>query len=168
MEHGGFMDTIFGTSHDITAAQECARAALIFVYGLVMLRLSGRRTFAQWSALDVVMTIVIGSALSRTMTASAPLVGTLSAVAVLVFLHIAVSYAIARSDVLSRIVEGRSVVLTRHGAVDQTVRLKHKISNSDLAEAMRSAGLNGLDAISSVDRLELEPSGKISVVKKQE
>ena len=39
------LDAIFGGMKDLTLAQECARAVLVFFYGLVMLRLSGRRTF---------------------------------------------------------------------------------------------------------------------------
>ncbi len=67
------MEAILGSGHAVGPWQECARAILIFLYGLVLLRLSGRRTFAQWSALDVVLSIIIGSSLSRALTGSAPL-----------------------------------------------------------------------------------------------
>ncbi|MGN6147960.1 MAG: DUF421 domain-containing protein, partial [Rhizomicrobium sp.] len=100
------MDALFGIKDHISLAQECARAVLIFAYGLVMLRLSGRRTFARWSALDLIISIVVGSALARAMTGSAPLAGTLAAVAVLIILHIAFSFAVARSEWFSDVIEG--------------------------------------------------------------
>ncbi len=59
------MDLIFGTMHHVTGPQECARAVLIFFYGLFMLRLSGRRTFAHWSALDMIISIIVGSTMAR-------------------------------------------------------------------------------------------------------
>ena len=37
-----FLDTLFGTGRDLTLWQECARAVLIFAYGLLLMRLSGR------------------------------------------------------------------------------------------------------------------------------
>ncbi len=85
---GPTLETIFGGMKDPTLGQECARAVLIFFYGLVMLRLSGRRTFAQMSAIDLVISIVVGSNLSRAMTGGVPLWGTLASVIVLVVLHL--------------------------------------------------------------------------------
>ena len=46
---GCVVETIFGIKDHLTIAQECARAVLIFAYGLAMLRLSGKRTFAMVS-----------------------------------------------------------------------------------------------------------------------
>ena len=80
-------ESVLGTMHDVSVGQECARAILIFLYGLVLMRISGRRTFAKWSALDIIVSITSGSALSRALTGSAPLDVTIAAVAVLTFLH---------------------------------------------------------------------------------
>ena len=71
------LDDVFGSTVGITWWQECARAALIFCYGLLLVRLAGRRIFATWSALDIVVAIVTGSTLSRALTGNAPLFGTL-------------------------------------------------------------------------------------------
>ena len=83
---GPTLETIFGGMKDLTLGQECARAVLISFYGLGMLRLSGRRTFAQMSAIDLVISIVVGSNLSRAMTGGVPFWGTLASVIVLVVL----------------------------------------------------------------------------------
>jgi len=155
------MDALFGIKDHVTLAQECARAVLIFAYGLVMLRLSGRRTFARWSALDLIISIVVGSALARTMTGNAPLGGTLAAVAVLVVLHIAFSIAVARSAWLSDIVEGSAVTLGRGGAVDEEMRKRHYISSEDLTEALRR---QGVERIEDTKAIYLEANGKISVI----
>ena len=62
-------------------------------YGLVMLRLRGRRTFAQMSAVDLIISIIVGSNLSRAMTGGVPFLGTMVFVAVLVALHPMLVYA---------------------------------------------------------------------------
>lgn len=161
------MDAIFG-NQDITALQECARAALVFFYGLVMLRLSGRRTFAQMSAVDLVISIIIGSNLSRAMTGGAPFWGTLASVALLVALHLLLVHALARHDMLARWVEGRPILLARDGRVDEQARRRCKISHADIEEALRGHGLDGMAEADKVAKLVLEPSGKISVIRRQD
>ena len=59
MVHG--LDYVFGVSPSIGWAQECARAALILAYGLAVVRLVGRRVFGKWTALDIVVSIMVGS-----------------------------------------------------------------------------------------------------------
>jgi uncharacterized membrane protein YcaP (DUF421 family) len=157
----------FGTMHNVGLAQECARAVLIFAYGLIVLRISGRRTFAQWSAIDIVVSIIVGSSLSRAVTGSAPLWGTLAAVAVLVLLHLGISYVVSRSQKLSKLIEGDSVVLASNGDIQKANLHRHLVSLSDLSQALRGNGLDGLAAIGNTKRIELEPSGKIGIVRKE-
>jgi uncharacterized membrane protein YcaP (DUF421 family) len=163
----GMLIAIFGVKDHLDIAQECARAVLIFCYGLVMLRLSGRRTFGHWSALDVVMSIIAGSALSRAMTGGAPLPGTLAAVAVLSLLHLLVAYGVAGSKTLSRIIEGAPVTLTRDGVLSRKLRLWHAISDTDIGEAMRRHQLEGLEEMGEVREMTLEVNGRLSILKKK-
>jgi uncharacterized membrane protein YcaP (DUF421 family) len=80
--------TIFGETSHVSIAQECARAGLVFGYGLVAVRIAGRRVFGKWSAVDIVVSIMIGSNLSRAITGSAPLWGTLAASTLILALHL--------------------------------------------------------------------------------
>jgi uncharacterized membrane protein YcaP (DUF421 family) len=162
------LEAIFGGMKDLTLGQECARAALCFFYGLIMLRLSGRRTFAQMSAIDLVISIIVGSNLSRAMTGGVPFWSTLASVAVLVGLHLILAHLVARNAKLARWVEGRPITLASDGVINDEARLGCKISMADLDEALREKGLDGIAAIGQAKKLVLEPSGKISVVKKKE
>lgn len=159
------MESLFGTPHNVTFGQECARAALVFIYGFLVLRLSGRRAFGKWSALDFVVSIIIGSSLARVITGEAPIDGTFSAVAIMILMHLALSWAVAHSDALSRLIEGKTVELSKGVSIDQRVRKSHLVSNADLDEALRAECLGGLEDLGKTKRLHLEPSGKISVVK---
>jgi len=159
------MDAFLGTTHNVNAAQECLRAFLVFLYGLIVLRLSGRRTFARMSALDFIITIVVGSVLAQAMTGSVPIGPAMIGVAILVSLHALIAFVVARSDTVSRMIEGRSVSLLRDGHLDEEARLGCKISHADLVEALREKGVDGLKELQRVKTLQLEPSGKISVIK---
>lgn len=159
------MEFLFGTVHNVTLAQECARAALVFIYGFFILRIAGRRAFGKWSALDFVVSIVIGSSLARVITGEAPINGTFCAAAIMIVMHWALSWGVAHSDAFSRLIEGTTVQLSDGASIYEDIRKAHLVSNADLEEAMRMEGLGGLVDLSETKRLHLEPSGKISVVK---
>jgi uncharacterized membrane protein YcaP (DUF421 family) len=156
------LDAIFGAGSDLTWWQECNRAALIFIYGLVLLRIAGRRMFGRWSALDIVGSIIVGSNLSRALTGNAPLWGTLAATTLLVMLHWALSHVVARSPRLSRLVEGHGVKLATDGQLDRRTALRRAVSEKDLHEALRASGV---EDVSKTRLVTLEPSGKITVLK---
>jgi uncharacterized membrane protein YcaP (DUF421 family) len=156
------LETIFGAGPDLSWWQECNRAVLIFIYGLILLRVAGRRMFGRWSALDVVGSIIVGSNLSRTLTGNAPLWGTLAATTVLVMLHWALSHVVARSPRLSRLVEGHGVKLAVDGLLDRRTVLRRAVSEKDLHEALRGSGV---EDVSQTRLVTLEPSGKITVLK---
>ena len=159
------MDALLGTTHNVNAAQECLRALVIFLYGLIVLRISGRRTFARMSALDFIITIVVGSVLAQAMTGSVPIGPAMIGAAVLVFLHALISVTVAHSDAASRMIEGSPISLLRDGVLDEKARLACKMSRADLAEALREKGVDGLKELQRIKALQLEPSGKISVIK---
>jgi len=156
---------VFGLQNNLSTAQEGARAVLIFVYGLTLLRLSGPRMFGHWSALDIVISIMVGSALARAMTGSAPLLGTMVAAAIMTFLHVVLAHWVARNEAVARLIEGKAVTLIDHGCIDDQARKRVKISDADLREALREHGIDGETNADNVKRMTLEPSGKLSVVK---
>jgi len=159
-----FWYVLFGGEHNISLAQECSRTVLVFFYGLLLLRLSGRRTFADWSAFDIILSIIIGSSLSRALTGSAPLPGTLAAAAVLVALHVLLGHLVASSRTLSRVIEGGPIELGADGRIDHRARRRTMISESDIHEALRARGLEDEGA---AKRIVLEASGVISIIKKR-
>jgi len=154
---------IFGAKNDVSAIQECARAILVFVYGFGAMRLMGRRILGKWSALDILLSVIIGSILGRAITGGAPLGGTILASALLMCLHWIAGKAAARSDKLSKLLEGSPVLLGQDGRVDEPTRQSYSISNVDVLEALHEKGMSGID---QADRIIVEPNGKITVLPK--
>ena len=157
------LHALFATSGAVSWAQECARAVLVFAYGLALVRIAGRRAFARWSALDIVVSIIVGSDLSRALTGSAALWGTLLATALLMAPHLGLAHAAARWHAVSRVLEGPSIALGSAGAVESGSLMRHAVSEADLQEALRNAGV---EATSETRLVALEPSGTISVLKR--
>jgi len=157
------LEILFGTKDSLTWAQEIARAMLIFVYGLLIVRVAGRRIFGKWAALDVIVSLIIGSNLSRALTGSAPLWGTLAASTVLIAVHWLLGHAVARYGWASRLLEGRPIPLAPGGKLDERRRKAHSISQADIGEALRS---QGVERVEDARELVLEPSGKLSAIKR--
>jgi uncharacterized membrane protein YcaP (DUF421 family) len=152
---------VFGETNHIEWWQEVPRAFVVFVFGLILLRLSGRRAFARWSALDIIVSIIMGSSLSRALTGSAPLGGTMLAMILFAFLHWMLARMAARSKNFAQLVEGSPAILGRSGAVFESEMRRHNISETDMQEALRKEGV--ADA-AKTRQITLEPSGVITVL----
>lgn len=152
---------VFGVTRHVEWWQEVPRAFVVFVFGLILLRVSNRRAFARWSALDIIISVVMGSSLGRALTGSAPLGGTMLAMILLVFLHGVLARAAARSERFARFVEGGAVVLGQSGTVSASQLRQHNISAPDFAEALRKEGVGD---VVQTRQVTLEPSGNITVL----
>ncbi|HEY8003636.1 MAG TPA: YetF domain-containing protein [Phenylobacterium sp.] len=149
---------------DATAAQLCARALILFVVGIVYIRIAGRRTFSHATPLDIVVAIVVGSNLSRAMTGKAPFWPSLAATLLLVVLHRVLAMATLRWTWLARLIKARPVILMRDGARDEKAMRRHAIGEVDLMESLR---LEQVEKPEEVHLATLENSGKISVVRRK-
>lgn len=156
------LESVFGTQQHVLWWQECLRACVIFVYGLALLRITGRRTFGRWSALDIVVSIVFGSSLSRALTGNAPFGGTMIGMAVLLFLHWMLSRAVVRSPRVSSALEGSPIELARAGDRNDEAMRGSAVSRADLSEALHQAGI---EHVADARLVVLEPSGRITVMK---
>lgn len=148
---------------DITWWQMSVRAAIVFFFGLVLVRAAGKRVFGKWTALDIVLSIIIGSNMSRALTGNAPFVETLIATSALVALHSLLIMASVRVPALGHLLKGRGVRLIEDGRTDHRAMRRHGIGEQDLEEALRQAGL---DDPSGVRTAYLERNGDISVLKR--
>lgn len=149
----------------ITWWQMTLRAVVIFAFGVFLVRLAGKRAFGKASAFDIVFAIVIGSNLSRTLTANAPFFPTLAASAALVLLHRALAWAAYNTSWLGFVIKGEPRCLVSSGE-PQTKELRaSQITDEDLHEALR---LNASqEDLAGIDAAYLERNGEISFVRRR-
>jgi len=150
---------------DGTAAtwQFCVRALLLLPYGILCIRIAGRRTFSNLTPLDIFVAVVVGSNISRAMTGKAPFLPALVATLLLVALHRLLAMATVHSNLLARFIKGRPVELIRDGKVDRAALRSNDLSNDDLIEGLR---MEQAERIEDVALATFERGGKISVVPK--
>lgn len=142
--------------------QACVRAVLIFLAGIGYIRAVGARTFGKGTPLDIVVSVIIGSNLSRAIVGSAPFLTTLAATAVLIAMHWLLARVAHRWPWFSRLVKGQPHDLVRDGRVEEAELERWAITHNDLDEALRE---EGEESAEGVKRAVLERSGSISVIK---
>lgn len=152
-------------SDHISWAQESARGIIMFAVGIALMRLSGKRTFSRGSPLDIVVTVMIGSNLSRALTGNSPMIATIVASAIFVLLHRLLAKVCQRWPSLDPIIKGRPVPLIENGAIITSAISAQAMTEGDLLEAIRT---KSADNPQQVRLAILENSGQISVLKRSE
>ncbi|WP_206239969.1 DUF421 domain-containing protein [Novosphingobium terrae] len=157
-----WLHTILGPDQaPASTAHLCARAVVLFLYGLLCMRIAGRRSFSSLSPFDIFIAIIVGSNISRVMTGGVPFIPCLAATMVVVVMHRLMAMATMRSNWLALFVKGRADVLARDGHVDQAMMRRHDVSPEDLAEALR---MQGIDDVKKARLVTFERGGKITAI----
>jgi uncharacterized membrane protein YcaP (DUF421 family) len=138
------------------------RSAVVYVFLLVLLRLTGKRQIGQLAPFDLVLLLVLSNAVQNSMNAGDnSLVGGLLAAGTLVALNLVVGQITYRSKTLERIVEGRPQVLIHNGTLYPAALAEACLTHHELHAALRQAGCAGVE---EVHYAVLENNGAISVV----
>lgn len=157
-----WLHAVIGTDDgDILWWQMCLRAVVVFLTGLLLVRVAGSRTFGKWGALDILLAVIIGSNLSRALTGNAPFVPTLLASLVVILLHAVFAYGAVWLDPLGGWVKGRPARLMKGGELDRRAMRRHAIGDGDLEQALRASGHEGLEDVRAI---YLERNCAISVI----
>jgi uncharacterized membrane protein YcaP (DUF421 family) len=144
--------------------QIVARAAVVFLAGLAIVRMGKSRLIGRVTALDVLLGFMLGSLLSRGITGNASISGTAAASATIVLLHYALTSFACRSHVFGTAVKGHAFVLVKDGQPDEQAMRHSHISPHDLEEEIR---LKGLETVEEVHLAYKERNGEVSVIAKK-
>jgi uncharacterized membrane protein YcaP (DUF421 family) len=152
-------------SEQLGFGQMIARAVLMYVLLLVIVRSGKKRFLGRATAFDVILVIMIGSVAARALTGGAPFFPATLGIAALVALHWIISWIARRSKTFGGWVKGHSTTLVKDGKVLEKPLADAHMSDDDLDEDLRE---QGVDAVSKVKEARLERSGRLSVVKGSE
>lgn len=146
---------------------ECvARALIIYVFLMGLLRLTGKRQVGQLAPFDLVLLLVLSNAVQNAMNGgdNSVLAGIVSATT-LVLANYLVGLATFRHKTLEALVEGRPEVLIHNGNLYEAVLRREKLTHHELNAALRAAGCTDVE---EVHYAVLENNGHISVILKKD
>ncbi|MDJ0363791.1 DUF421 domain-containing protein [Hymenobacter sp. H14-R3] len=149
----------------ITTSQICWRTGFISLVAILLLRLSGRRTFASSSALETIVKFMLGGLLSRAIAAAGPFWPTIAAATTLVVVHRVIAYATYFFPALGRLIKGEPSILAEGNHIHYDELRFASFSEQAMRAAVRAAA--NLDDLSKVETVRLEHDGSVSVIKKE-
>lgn len=141
---------------------ECAlRAVLMFVLVLALMKLSGKKEVRQFSVLELLVIIGLGSALGDPMIyAEAPILPSLVAIGTVLFCYWGVNKWTNRSPTVERFVEGQVRRVLHQGVLDLQALDAEGISASELFGELRGMHVEHLGQVKSA---YVEISGEVSI-----
>ncbi|MBS1584191.1 MAG: DUF421 domain-containing protein [Bacteroidetes bacterium] len=157
---------IFGEGKELSTLQMVSRGIVVFVIALLLLRISGRRSFGLRTPLDNIISITLGAVLSRAIAGVSPFVPVVVTCLVVVSLHRILGWLIIRYKWLEQIMEGRKFLLFTDGEFVKETMDRALVQREDVMQGVRKTALTeNMDKIKAV---YMERNGEISVITKGE
>lgn len=137
-------------------------AVAMYVTTVVGVRLAGRRTIAQLSAFDLVITVALGSLVANTAVSEDPsYVQGATALITLLSLQVGIGWLRKRIPLLRRLVVFAPEVVVRDGVTQlPTGLMTSQLTEDELASRLRQQGVFDRSGLAVVI---LEPTGQVSV-----
>ncbi|MGN6546662.1 MAG: DUF421 domain-containing protein [Aureliella sp.] len=147
----------------LTAYQVAARAVVVYLAGLFVVRYGKSRMISRATPLDVILGFILGSLLSRGITGHASISNTVVASTALVAIHYIFTAVGCRWSKFDGLIKGHDVVLVDSGKLHEENMYRSHVSPEDLQEAMRLSGVTSLEEIAEARK---ERNGEISIIKR--
>lgn len=156
---------IWGIKKEIGIPEIAARAAVMFLLMVLMIRIAGMRSFGKGDVFDNILTILLGSVLARGIVGATPFLSAVAAGAVITGVHALMSNVSYYSHQIGKVVKGKHLLLYSNGQFHKDNMNRVNISMHDIEEQMR---LN-LHATSfdNIKEIYFERTGEISFIKFQ-
>jgi uncharacterized membrane protein YcaP (DUF421 family) len=138
------------------------RAAVIFIFILIVTRLMGKRELASLEPFDLILLVVLGDLVQQGVTQDDySVTGACIVIAVMALMTVATSYLSFRSRRARRVIQGEPVVLMENGRpIEQNLR-RERITVEELQEKAR---LEQVESLEKVRLAVLETNGDISII----
>ena len=135
-----------------------------YVFLIVTLRGSGKRTLSQMNAFDFIVTVALGSTLATILLSTdVSWAEGATALVLLAALQALVAWLSTRWGAFRRTVTSRPVIIASAGAIDVDAMRANRLTESQLMQAIRSGGFGDMSGVGAV---VLEPNGMLSVIGK--
>ncbi len=139
------------------------RATVVYLFLLVMVRISGKRTVGQFTPFDLLVVMLLSEGVSNSLSGGDhSLVAGLIVAATLIAVNLTVAYVTARSQKIREVVEGRPVLVGRDAEIFQDRLKEHHVATTDFDQALREADCE----LTDMRYAFLEVDGKITIMRK--
>jgi uncharacterized membrane protein YcaP (DUF421 family) len=156
--------SIIGNGKDLTVLQMSCRAIIVFIFCLLMIRISGRRSFGVRTPLDNIIVILLGALLSRAIVGASGFLPVIASSFVIVIVHRFCAWLIVHNPAIARVFEGKKILLFEDGHFLKKNIDKALVNKEDVMQGIRKSALT--EDMCKIDRIFIERNGEISATKK--
>lgn len=155
---------IFGSGTDLTIWQMTARAIVVFVITLILIRISGRRSFGLHTPLDNIITIMLGAVMSRAIVGASDFMPVIASSLVLVLIHRFFAWLAVYHPRFSKLMTGEKMLLFEDGDFIEHNMDRAQIGKEDILQELRKSALT--EDLQTIEKIYIERNGEINSVKK--
>ena len=146
--------------------QFVVRAAVVYVFILILLRLGGKREIGQMGAGEFVAILLISNAVQNSMNGGDnSITGGIILSTVIVLLSLLVAYLTYKSKKMENLIQGTPTILIHNGKLVRKNLAKERLSVGQLKTALRRQGIHDYRELTEAI---LESDGYISVTKQSD
>jgi uncharacterized membrane protein YcaP (DUF421 family) len=139
------------------------RALAVYVFLLLIIRVSGRRTLGELSTFDFVLVLIISEACQQALIGQDySVVGAWLAITTLIGFDILLAILKSKFDSIERLIDGVPSMLIEDGKVLRDQIKRARLDEDDIRESARKQ--LGLSKLSQIRHAVLEKDGSISVI----
>jgi uncharacterized membrane protein YcaP (DUF421 family) len=139
------------------------RPALVYLFLLLLLRLTGKRTLAQITSFDFVLLLIISEATQQALIGEDnSMINGAIVVSTLIGLNILMSLIKQRSKWFDRVLDDIPLVIVADGKPLKDRMYKSRVDENDVLDAAREC--HGLERMDQIRHAILERDGQISII----
>jgi len=143
------------------------RAAVVYIFLLLVFRLAGNRSIAQITAFDFILLLIISEAIQEAMiTDDYSVTNAFLVVTTLVGLDIMLSLWKQRSERFEKFLDGVPLALIENGKLFKDRMSMERVDENDILAAARE--MQGLERLDQIKHAVVEASGGITIIPMKE
>lgn len=153
---------LIGDGKELSSLQMCIRALIVFLLAYILIRISGRRSFALRSPLDNIIVILLGAILSRGIVGASPFLPIIASCLLIVILHRLFAWLTSAYPVFGHLISGRKILLYSDGKFVNAALNRGLIGREEIMEQVRNT--LHTNELNKIDRIYMERDGRISIL----
>lgn len=145
------------------AGEIILRTTFMFLLIILLLRLTGRRGVRQLTLFEVAMILALGSAAGDPMfQKEIPLFYSVIVFVIVLFWYKVITFLVARSKLMTRLLEGREMVIVKNGMFNIEENKKNDFSQNEFFAELRN---HSIEHLGQVKIALLEIDGSVSIIR---
>jgi len=147
---------------ELTLTGIAVRVSSMYVFALVLLRISGKQSVSNLTALDFIVTLIVGDLFDDVFWMEVPILQGMVAFAAIILVHILVTWMSSRNKFIHQLVASPATLVIQKGKLVQENLQRERLRPETVQFEMR---LKGEEHPKEVEEAWLEPKGQVSVLK---